>query len=200
MRNVPRALVAVVVAAALVACDESDAVAVRVTVQPDFSGTVSTSVLAVPASAGPVEGACTGASWTNRAELSCSTGTFARLDRLGVADIAFAHGVTPEGIGYLRVTLPRGEGARWPDVLLMTDAERRGAAAAALDPTGRFDRLGESLKLAVELPAQVATEGFTPNVAQIDSSVDGRSAEMVVKLDAALSEGEPILWTLTWNQ
>src|SRR5437016_4177811 len=99
----PRALALLALLVPLAACDESDAVSVHVRLRDDFSGTITTSALAVPAGPNRIESASSGATFDDRAEVAAASGRFAALNGLKVGDIAFSAGEAGEGFHFIKV-------------------------------------------------------------------------------------------------
>jgi hypothetical protein len=184
----------------LAACDETDAVAVRVKLRDDLSGTVRTSGLVLPAGDGPVQKLSEGATWGSRVEMVCATGTFVDLSKLRIADIAFGSGEGAQGIGFARVVLPRGPDVRWPKTFVpLTDDERK-SVSGAIDPTGKSEAVGATLKIEIELPSAVVGNGVVGKTRGTKVSAEGSLATLIVPLDTMLTPGDPITWHLTWQK
>jgi len=181
-------------------CDETDAVAVRLTVAEDFSGTVRTSSLALPREPGLLEQSVSGAQWDSSVEVVCAAGRFAALADLALADIVIRGGTTPEGLSFVRIELPRGEGARWPRAFVPLTVEERRRAVAALDPSGRAKEVGATVKLEVELPSDAVGNGLTGRARGTRTKSEGTLATLTVPLDVATTAGDPIVWHLTWQR
>lgn len=185
---------------ALTACDETDAVAVRIRLRDDFSGTVRTSGLVVPPAEGAVQGASQGVTWSTRVDVTCATGTFTSIESLKIADIEFTAGGGDKAIGFARVVLPRGEASRWAKVFVPLDESQRKEAAGALDPTGRSLAVGTTLKIEIELPAAVIGNGLTGKTRGTKVSAEGAVATLIVPLESAATESDPVVWHLTWQR
>jgi hypothetical protein len=181
-------------------CDETDAVAVRIRLRDDLSGTVRTSGLVLPAEEGVVQRASQGVTWASRVDVACATGTFASIDALHIADLSFTAGGGDQSIGFARVVLPRGPEARWPKAFVPLDANERKDAALAMDPSGRSQAVGTTIKLEVELPAAVIGNGLTGKTRGTKVSAEGAVATLIVPLDQVASETDPIVWHLTWQK
>lgn len=184
----------------LAGCDETDAVAVRVRVEDDLTGTVTVNALELPASGGAAVEASKGADWTARVGIVCNTGTFQELGRLELADIAFAGGSNPSGLVYATVTLPRGEKAVWPKKLVPLSADDRTKSAKAFDPSGKTAEVGATVKLEFTLPSSVIGNGLLGKTRGVRLSSDGNVATLLVPIDVALSAGEPLVWHMTWQR
>ena len=194
------ALASLMSAAALSGCDETDAVSVRVRLKEDFSGTVRTSGIAIPPAEGSVQQASAGADWGSRVEMICATGTFADVNKLKICDIAFAAGNGGEGIGYLQVTIPRGPDVRWPRAFVPLDDAERKSVAGALDPSGKADAVGTTIKLEVELPSAVVGNGFVGKARGTKTTMEAGIATIVIPLDVMTTPGDPLVWHMTWQR
>ena len=168
----------------LSACDETDAVAVRIRLRDDFSGTVRTSGLVLPADEGEIQRASQGVTWGNRVAVTCATGTFTAIENLRIADIEFGAGGADQALGFARVVVPRGEAARWVKAFVPLDANQRKEAAGALDPSGRTIEVGATIKIELELPAAVIGNGLTGKTRGTKVSSEGAIATLVVPLDS----------------
>lgn len=184
----------------LPACDETDAVAVRIRLRDDFSGTVRTSGLVMPAEEGAIQRESQGVTWSNRVDIACSNGTFTSIESLRIADIEFGAGGADQAIGFARVVLPRGEAAKWAKTFVPLDSNQRKEAAGALDPSGRSKEVGATIKIEVELPAAVIGNGLTGKTRGTKVSAEGATATLIVPIDSVASETEPIVWHLTWSR
>ena len=185
---------------ALGACDETDAVAIRIHLRDDFSGQVTTSNVALMPAESPLQQATQGVEWQSRAEILCSAGHFGSLGSLKLSDIALSSGDGGEGLAFVRISLPRGEAAKWCKVMIPMSAEERSTAAAALDPEGKTKNVASSIKLEIELPGNVVGNGLTGRVRGIKLKDEGATATLIVPLDVAQTPGDPIVWHLTWQR
>lgn len=184
----------------LAACDETDAVAVRIRLRDDLSGTVRTSSILLPAADGPVQKASDGATWGSRVEMACATGTFVDVSKLRIADIAFSAGEAGQGVGFAKVVIPRGPDVRWPKTFVpMAEDERKGVAGA-LDPSGKSESVGTTLKIELELPAAVVGNGIVGKTRGAKATADGAVATLIVPLDVMSTAGEPLTWHVTWQK
>jgi hypothetical protein len=195
-----KALILSVLLLGLAACDETDAVAIRIHLRDDFSGRVTTSNVAMMPAESPLQQASQGVEWQSRAEIQCSAGKFASLGSLKIADIGLSSGDGGEGLAFVRVSLPRGDSAKWYKILIPLSAEERASAAASLDPDGKTKNVASSIKLEIELPGNVVGNGLTGRVRGMKVKDEGATATLVVPLDVAQSPGEPIIWHLTWQR
>jgi len=184
----------------LAACDETDVVAVRVKVREDLSGTVRTSGLLLPGSDGPVQKASDGATWGSRVEIECATGTFVDLSKLKLADISFGAGDGGQGIGFARVVLPRGPDARWPKTFVPLTEDERKSVSTAIDPSGKSESVGATLKIEIELPSAVVGNGVVGKTRGTKVTAEGTLATLIVPLESMTTPGDAITWHLTWQK
>ena len=182
------------------ACDESDAVAVRIQLRPDFSGTLTASSLVRPpeGAAQPLE--TRGVTWKSRIDLRCATGDFARISDLGLSDATLTAGEGEGGLCFVRLSLPRGPGIHWARELVPLDAAERKTASSAFDPTGQVTEVGATVKFEVTLPSSVIGNGVTPRPRGTKFKGDGNVATLTVPVETALAQGDPIVWHLTWQK
>jgi hypothetical protein len=181
-------------------CDESDAVAVRIQLRPDFSGTLTASALERPAEGARAPLEARGVTWKSRVDLHCATGDFARLAELGISDATLTAGEGEGGLCFLRLSLPRGPGIHWAHELVPLDAAERKSASSAFDPTGQVTEIGATVKFEVTLPSSVVGNGVTPRPRGTKFKGDGNIATLTVPVETALAQGEPIVWHLTWQK
>jgi hypothetical protein len=202
MLRSPRALAVLALLAPLTlgACDESDAVSVHLRLRADFQGTITTSGLVAAAGPNRVESASTGAAFDDRAEVAAASGRFAALNGLKVGDIAFAAGEADEGFRFIKVTLPQGAAAQWPNLFVPLDEAARLKAAGALDPSGKSKDVGTSLKIEIELPGAVIGNGVQGKVRGTKFTSEGAIATLIVPVQAARGATEPLVWHLTWQK
>lgn len=193
-----RGLLAVVLFSLAAACSEADVVAVRIEVMPDGSGVVAASSLRLPQTKGPIEAETAGIDWQSRVDLFCTRGTFGKLGQLKIADITFAVNKGASGVSVLTATLPRGDNARWFRVLAPAREERK-VAAETFDPTGTVKQPGGSVKLVITLPKPVIGHGVSPKGRGVTEEADKNQARLLVPVDAALTNGEPMVWDVTWR-
>jgi hypothetical protein len=182
------------------ACDETDAVAVRIKLAPDLSGTLTASGLAQSAAESPMQQQTRGAQWNSRVEVIAAAGQFTHLKELELADVTFNAGHAEDHLGFVRVRIPRGPEVSWPKALVPLSPEERTRAAAALDPSGRMKDVGATVKFEIELPAEVIGNGVMARSRGTKNKSEGAIASIVIPLDAALSEGDPMIWHLTWQR
>ncbi len=193
------ALCLLAITLALPGCDDTDAASVRIVLKPDFSGEVRTTTLVIPADARPPAGATSGITWDARADLASSAGAFANLADVHIEDMAFVCGRTPDGLAYVKVTLPRGKAAKWPGALTTLSSDSRANAAKRLAPDAKDSTIGAKIKVQIDLPARPASHGLVSLVHGVDESADRTRAVLLVPVDVATAEGEPLVWHLTWE-
>lgn len=207
-RTVParRSLASTVLATGLLAatlgliagCDESDASSLRITINPDFSGSLIASSVQAPATPGPAESASGGITWTARGSITMASGAFADLARVELADLKFEYG----GAGtspFLKVTLPRGPKVTWPAALAIPSAETRDAVAKALDPRAAASTVGKSVKIEITVPTKVVTAGLSGRARGLASAFDEKVATLSVPMEVALADGPALVWHVTWE-
>ena len=108
-----RSTLALALLSLLAACQDSDAAALRIRLATDGSGEVNASAISLPEDPAPVESASSGIEWQDRARVLYCAGRFTDISKLTIEDLRFSASRTSEGLSVLRVTLPRGAGARW---------------------------------------------------------------------------------------
>jgi hypothetical protein len=194
MRRLPSCLALLLAAA----CSEADVVAVRVEVLPDGSGIVHASSLRIPQGKGPIEAETSGIEWQSRVDLFCVRGTFRKLEQLRIADITFTSTTGANGVSVLTATLPRGDQARWFRVLAPAREERK-VATETFDPTGTVKQPGGTVKLVITLPRPVIGHGVAPKGRGITEEAEKNQAQLVVPVDAALLNADPLVWDVTWR-
>ena len=174
--------------------------AIRIHLHDDFSGQVTTSNVALMPAESPLQQATQGVEWQSRAEILCSAGRFSSLSALKIAYIALSSGDGGDGLAFVRVSLPRGEAAKWSKVMSPMTAEERASATAALDPENKTKNVASSIKVEIELPGNVVGNGLTGRVRGIKLKDEGATATLIVPLDVAQTAGDPIVWHLTWQR
>ena len=198
--NIRTSLLCLALSALLTGCDETDAVSVRIHVRPDLSGTLTASALEQPGEGARPPLDTKGLAWNSRVDLRCATGEFARLSELGLSDASLSAGEGEGGLCFLRLSLPRGPEVNWARELVPLDAAQRKAASAAFDPSGEAAEVGSTVKFEITLPSAPIGNGVTPRPRGTKVKADEKVATLVVPLDVALSNGEPIVWHLTWQK
>ncbi len=181
-----------------IGCDEADSTSVRVVIKADLSGTVTTSSLA-EAERGALEPESQGVRWTARAQVVALQGRFDDLTKtpLRIGDLTFE--VSKDRRGFrLRVTLPTGPEAKWPTLIAPAEPSRRGAIRAAMDPEGETERLGEQIKIQIDLPAEPVASGYRPDLAPVRDSVDKKRVTLIVNVDKLRAGGRTVEWDVTW--
>jgi len=193
-----RALMALVLVVLATGCEEDNAISVRLRVSEDLSGTVITSALAVPPGPGAVEQAAKGASFDRQVSLRGAKGRFGSLEGLGIGDVRFSAGASDSGLRWARVEVPTGAEALWPALFVpLTEAERR-SAAEAFEVSGDAGDVGRKFKIEIELPSEVVSNGATGKVRGTKNTSDGKTATLVVPIEAARNGKEPLVWQITW--
>lgn len=181
------------------ACSEPGVIGIHAVLDDTGGGTVTVRALHVPEKASSVETQIEGAVLEQRVDLHCMHGTFESLDNLKVGDIEFAAGQNSAGMRYVRVTFPRGKNVRWPTLLAPSPKQRLSAErafAAEKDP----GKAARTLTLTLELPRPPVGHGVSPRMRGTSSEAEGRIVTMLLPIDAANTEGRPIVWDLTYNE
>lgn len=193
-----RALAVLTLVLPLAGCDEDNAVSVRLRLSQDLSGTIITSGLAQSSGPGPIEQATVGASFDRQVALRGAKGRFPALDGLKVGDLVFAGSVPDTGLRSVRVEVPTGPEAKWPSLFVpLTEAERR-SATEAFEVAGRARDVGRTIKIEIELPSPVVSNGATGKVRGTKNTSDGAIATLIVPIEAAREGKEPLVWHVTW--
>lgn len=182
----------------LSACDEDNAISVRVRLQENLSGTVITSALAQASAPGAVETAAQGATFDARVELLGAKGKFEALDGLKIGDVSFSGGASESGLRWVRVEVPTGPDAKWPALFVPLDEAARRSAAEAFEVGSEARDVGKTFKVEIELPAPVVSLGATGKLRGSKSTQDGKVATLVVPIAAAREGREPLVWQITW--
>jgi hypothetical protein len=193
-------LLCLALSALLTGCDETDAVSVRIHVRPDLSGTLTASALEQPSEGARAPLETKGLAWKSRVDLHCATGEFARLSELALSDATLSAGEGEGGLCFLRLSLPRGPEVNWARELVPLDATQRKDASAAFDPTGEAAEVGSTIKFEITLPSSAIGNGITPRPRGAKVKADANVATLLVPLDVAFAQGEPLVWHLTWQK
>lgn len=196
--NALRALACVIPLVLLSACDENNAISIRLRVQEDLSGVVMTSALAQPSGPGAVESAATGATFDREVALRGAKGKFAALEGLAVGDVRFSAGSSESGLRWVRVEVPTGAEAQWPALFVPLSEPERRAAAEAFELSREARDVGKTFRIEIELPAAIVSNGATGKVRGMKNASDGRLASLTVPIEASRAGTEPIVWQLTW--
>ena len=183
-----------------VGCDETDTIALHLRVNADFSGTLTSTGMALSQTQSRMQDQTQGATWTSRVDLVCSSGDFVAINQLKLADIGLSGGTGSDGFSFLRVSLPRGEKSKWAEALVPMTNEERVRAAKALDPSGNSKDAGSTIKLEITLPSAAIGNGVTGKTRGMKASAEGNVATLVVPVDIAKTSGDAIVWHLTWQK
>lgn len=196
--KLPRALVVLALLALCTGCEEDNAVSVRLRLSQDLSGTIITSGLAQVAGPGAVEQATVGASFDRQVALRGAKGRFPALEGLRVGDLAFSGSVPEAGLRSCRVEVPTGPEAAWPALFVpLSEADRR-SAAEAFEVSAKARDVGRTIKIEIELPSPVVSNGATGKVRGTKNTSDGAIATLIVPIEAAREGKEPLVWHITW--
>lgn len=188
-------------AALLTACEEEDAASVRLKLRPGGAGEIHTSCLVQLPEAGPVEARLAGSTPRARVGLVASSGAFADLAQLAVADITFRSGSSSGGLRWIEVAVPQGPDAQWPRLFVPMDDAARLDAVAALGGGEEAKQVGASLKLEIELPSSVVSQGLAgEKVRGARGKSEGTTATLIVPIERALKAAAPLSWQITWSE
>lgn len=197
LRFLPFAL-AGLLSLALVACDGSDAVSLRIRLEGDLSGEITASMLTMPDEPNELEQASSGVQWQDRARLVFSTGKFSDVNALRLGDMEVSGEVAEDGIRHVRVRLPRGAGTRWYKLFTPEDIKRRERMAHAMKLEEGLARVGSTIKIVIVAPANVTSTGVRSNARGLRSEYEKDTASLLVPLDAVV-DGEGVIdWHVVW--
>jgi hypothetical protein len=194
------AALALTLAALMNGCDETDLVAVRLWVEPDLSGRLATSSVSIPEPGRPPAVRAAGVAWKERLDVASAVGDFGSLAELQVEDIVFRAGQAGERLVWIEVELPRGPDARWPRALVPLSQDERRGVAQAVDPSGRLKEVGGTVKLEIHLPSRVIGHGMNTRPRGAKEKAEGEIATLLVPIERALVDEEPLLWHVTWER
>lgn len=183
---------------ASIACSDAGVIGIHGIIDDAGAGSITVRALRVPESPSPVETQVQGAKLAERVDLHCMHGTFSSLNDLEVGDIDFAAGETSSGMRFIRVTFPRGDEVRWPTVLAPPRAQRE-QAERAFEPENESSKAARSVTVTLKLPRAPVGHGVSPRLRGASSTAEGRLVTLVLPIDAAGTEGRPIVWDVTYN-
>ena len=187
----PRA-VSTLLILSLASCGDAGVATIRIQLNTDDSGTVTTSSLLVSAQPSPIEDQTKGVTWTDRASLYCSGGTFASFNGLEIADIVFKR----EG-QLVTVTLPRGKDAKWPAAFTPAKADRP-KVAKTFDPRDQLANATTHLSIEIDFTQRVVGSAVDPQARGLTpDKPKERRATLIVPVERATGEGEPFTWHVT---
>lgn len=178
-------------------CSDADVIAVRIDIQTDLSGSIVASSLQMPEEPNGVETSFRGVQWSDRARLACQRGKFSDLRMLELEDLRFRVSLG-EDMPRLRVILPRGPGAKWYQVLAPTREQRR-RVAETFDPNHAIRDPAGAIKLELTLPGTVIASGVAPRGRGVSADQAKNVATLIVPVDAAIAEGEALIWDVSWR-
>lgn len=183
---------------AFTACSGGELVGVHVTLKTDGTGTVTTRALVEPTAAAAAESRSQAVTWTSRASLLCSQGTFAKIDDLtlgngGIKFVAELGDARPS----LRVRLQRGPGAEWVTNLVPGDKARR-EMAKVYDPTGKTSEIGDTIRVEIAVPGEVFASGVRPTGSGVEAAHEGKRAYLLIPVRTALENGAEFEWSISW--
>jgi hypothetical protein len=184
----------------LAGCGGGELVGIHVDLSEDGSGTVTVRSLAPTETPPAAAAGAAGVTWEVHAGLVSSRGRFEALAALEVAgdEVRFAPQLEGDRPG-LRVTLRRGEGAKWLG-RLTPDRATRQRLAKAHDPAGRTKEIGDVVRLEVRVPGEVISSGVLPTGRGVEADRDGRKAILLLPARAVTDDGEDFVWDITWRK
>lgn len=183
----------------LPACSGNELVGVHVTLAKDGTGTFTTRALATP-EPGRAEADTRGVTWSARASVVASQGTFQRLADVKVGGdngLRFAATLGGEQPS-VRVYVPRGPTAAWIKALVPARAARR-TMAKVYDPTGRTREVGDVIRLEIELPSEVVASSVHPAGRGVEADRERRRAFLLLPAASVTEAGEELVWDVTWR-
>ncbi len=196
--TLPRFLAVLSLALLATACDEDDAISIRVRLDKDLGGTLITSALAQPVAPDAVAASASGVTFERQVALRGAKGRFTKFDGLIVGDVRFAAGTTDSGFSYVRVEVPTGPDARWPALFVpLTEVERL-SAAEAFELSGDAQDLGRTFQIRIELPGTIVSNGTKGKLRGSKNDSDDNVATLRVPIQAAREGKEPLVWQITW--
>ncbi len=179
---------------ALGACSDSDVIGVYINLAETHSGSITTHSLKVPDGAGPAETGIKAVSWSQRANLFSSAGSFEDISNLRIGEVRF----NVQG-KHLQVTLPRGPEVRWYR-FFAPDADEQELAAKTFDPTGKAKNVGTIVKFDVQVPGIVTSAGVYPQgIRNVSFESEKTNATLLVPLRAMREDGDELIWSVTWK-
>ena len=179
---------------ALGACSDSDVIGVYISLDENRSGSITTHSLKVPKVAGPAETEIRAVSWSRRANLFSSAGSFVDISDLRIGEVRFSVQGT-----HLQVTLPRGPDVRWYR-FFAPDADEQELAAKTFDPTGKAKNVGTIVKFDVQVPGIVTSAGVYPQgIRNVSFESEKANATLLVPLRAMRENGDELTWSVTWK-
>jgi len=187
----PRAVFTLLILS-MASCGDAGVATIRIRLNSDQSGTVTTSSLLVSPDPAPIEGQTQGVTWTHRAVLSCAGGSFKSFNELEIADIAFHQ----DG-QLVKVVLPRGKEAKWPAAFTPAKDDRP-VVAQTFDPRDQLANATTHLSIEIDFTHRVVSSDVDPPARGLTpDKPKERRATLVIPVDRALAEGEPFTWHVT---
>ncbi len=183
---------------ALTACSGGELVGVHIQLKKDGSGLVTTRALVEPPAPAAAEARSQAVTWTSRASLLCSQGTFTAIGdlSLGNGGIRFTADLG-DARPSLRVRLQRGANAEWIGTLVPGEKARRDMAKV-YDPTARTTEIGDTIRIEVALPGEVFASGVRPTGGGVEAAHEGKRAYLLIPVRTALEAGAEFEWSINW--
>lgn len=181
----------------LAACSDAELVGVHVRLEADGSGVITSRTLVEGKEPGPAEAVAAAVTFTERASLSLSQGTFKNLGEVRFGELRFSGDVrNPERPG-VRVHLERGADKKWVQALVPS-AEARKKLAKVYDPTGKQREIAGSIQLELQLPGTVVSSGVLPQARGVEAAHERNRATLVIPVATALEKGDELVWDINW--
>lgn len=185
----------------LSSCEEEDATSARLRLRSGGAGEMYTSCLLQVPEPGPVDGQVGGANTTARVGLVASSGRYADINQLTLADIRFKSGSSEAGLRWLEVTIPQGPDARWPRLFVPMEDTARLDAVSAFTSDSRAREIGAAFKLEIELPETVVSQGLAgTRVRGARGESEAKTATLTLPVERARQANGPLSWQLTWAE
>jgi len=201
-------------------CGEEDLTSVRFTVRADGSGSVVVAALRVESGErDPLRPTTKGIGWeTRRAAVVMQKGSFRDVSRVEIAGMSAALSPGDKGGHIFRLTVPLGEGAKWPGLIAAVGDDRafiRDICRAETD----LPRLGRepSFKFTVTMPGPVTEHRCTPDITAGASksgglfsfggggggetgSSDNRAYLVIPMAEVRRQKGKELIWEVTCKE
>jgi hypothetical protein len=182
---------------ATTACSDTELVGLHLRLQADGTGVLTTRTLVQPTEPGPAETRTQGVVWQDRATLSFSQGTFQNVKNLKFGEIYCGGDPLSSDRPGLRIFVPRGPDMAWVQALA-PNAETRRKLAKVYDPTGKTAELAGTVRIELQLPANVIATGVLPTGRGIEADHERNRAWLSIPVQTALEKGDELVWEISW--
>lgn len=195
----PGRILALATLSMLTACGGSDFVGAYVQLKADGTGRVTTRALQPSKTPSPAEGRVEGVTFEARANLLCSSGAFDNLTKVRIGGVRFVGWRPKDESPDITVVVPMGEDADWAKTLAPSLKASK-QVQGVFDPKGQSPDFGTLVRFEVELPGEVVSIGTYPRIRGVTTDSDGRTAELIVPVKAALEgKHDDLRWTINWK-